>query len=184
MIKQIKSEMPFLWEPKEGSGKSAEDIVFRANKKQRDLIAIRLGLRALNDLKVKVTITRQKDNIFQLDGHISAEIYKSTLGNDNIEEVLVNDDFQESVQLNVPEEKLGVLINDNQLITEFLTEGFIDLGEIAVQNLSLLLDHTYQNTLSDDNLGAKSEVTKIKYDGPFSELASLLAEKKRTKGNG
>ena len=76
------------------------------------------------------------------------------------------------------------MINENQLITEFLTEGFIDLGEIAVQNLSLLLDHTYQNTLSDDNLGATSEVTKIKYDGPFSELASLLAEKKRTKGNG
>ena len=63
MIEQIKSEMPFLWEPKEGSGKSAEDIVFRANKKQRKLIAVRLGLRALNDLKVKITITRQKDNI-------------------------------------------------------------------------------------------------------------------------
>ena len=119
-----------------------------------------------------------------MDGHISAEIYKSTLGNDNIEEVLVNDDFQESIQLNVPEEKLDILINDNQLITEFLTEGFIDLGEISVQNLSLLLDHTYQNTLSDDNFGTTSENTKIKYDGPFSELASWLAQKKRTKGNG
>ena len=52
MIKEIKSEMPFLWEPKEGSGKSAEDIVFRANKRQRKMIAIRLGLRALNDLKL------------------------------------------------------------------------------------------------------------------------------------
>ena len=184
MIKQVTSEIPFLWKPKEGSGKSADEIVFRANKKQRKLIAARLGLNALNDFKVKVNIIKQRDDIFWLDGHISAEIYKSTVGNDKVEEVLVEDGFQETVQLNVPEEKLGVLINDNQLITEFLTEGFIDLGEIAVQNLSLLLDHTYQNTLSDDTLGTTSENTKIKYDGPFSELASMLAEKKRTKGNG
>ena len=119
-----------------------------------------------------------------MDGHISAEIYKSTVGNDKVEEVLVDDGFQETVQLNVPEEKLGVLINDNQLITEFFMEGFIDLGEIAVQNLSLILDDTYQNILSDDISDSMDENTKIKHDGPFSELASLLAEKKRAKGNG
>ena len=184
MIKQITSEIPFLWKPKEGSGKSADEIVFRANKNQRNLIAARLGLNALNDFKVKVTIIRQRDDIFWLDGHISAEIYKSTVGNDKVEEVLVEDGFQETVQLNVPEEKLGVLINDNQLITEFFMEGFIDLGEIAVQNLSLLLDDTYQNILSDDISDSMAENTKIKHDGPFSELASLLAEKKRAKGNG
>ena len=184
MIKQITSEIPFLWKPKEGSGKSADEIVFRANKNQRKLIAARLGLNALNDFKVKVNIIKQRDDIFWLDGHISAEIYKSTVGNDKVEEVFVEDGFQETVQLNVPEEKLGVLINDNQLITEFFMEGYIDLGEIAVQNLSLLLDDTYQNILSDDISGSIAENTKIKYDGPLSELGSLLAEKKHTKGNG
>ena len=184
MIKQITSEIPFLWKPKEGSGKFADEIVFRANKNQRKLIATRLGLNALNDFKVKVNIIKQRDDIFWLDGHISAEIYKSTVGNDKVEEVLVEDGFQETVQLNVPEEKLGVLINDNQLITEFFMEGFIDLGEIAVQNLSLILDDTYQSILSDDISGSMAENTKIKHDGPFSELASLLAEKKRAKGNG
>ena len=184
MIKQITSEIPFLWKPKEGSGKSADEIVFRANKNQRKLIATRLGLNALNDFKVKVNIIKQRDDIFWLDGHISAEIYKSTVGNDKVEEVLVDDGFQETVQLNVPEEKLGVLINDNQLITEFFMEGFIDLGEIAVQNLSLILDDTYQNILSDDISDSMAENTKIKHDGPFSELASLLAEKNRTKGKG
>ena len=185
MIKQITSEIPFLWKPKEGSGKSADEIVFRAKKNQRKLIAARLGLNALNDFKVKVNIIKQRDDIFWLDGHISAEIYKSTVGNDKVEEVLVEDGFQETVQLNVPEEKLDVLINDNQLITEFFMEGFIDLGEIAVQNLSLLLlDGTYQNILSDDISESMAENTKIKHDGPFSELASLLAKKKRAKGNG
>ena len=102
MIKQITSEIPFLWKPKEGSGKFADEIVFRANKNQRKLIAARLGLNALNDFKEKVTIIRQRDDIFWLDGHISAEIYKSTVGNDKVEdkveEVLVEDGFQETVQ--------------------------------------------------------------------------------------
>ena len=74
-------------------------------------------------------------------------------------------------------DRLEVLANEEDNVTEFYTNDTIDLGEISLQNLSLLLDdicHDFQDIEYREEISARS--TKAQ-DGPFSNLASLLNEK-------
>ena len=67
-MKQHKSEMPFLWRPKGSCQNSNERFFFRASKSQKKLIAARFGLKALNDLEVKILISQRDDNLFLFTG--------------------------------------------------------------------------------------------------------------------
>ena len=93
------------------------------------------------------------------------------------EDFVVNDGFQEIIQLNVPEDRLEVLANEEDNVTEFYTNDTIDLGEISLQNLSLLLDdicYDFQDIEYREEISDRSTEAQ---DGPFSNLASLLNEK-------
>ena len=146
-MKQHKSEMPFLWKPKGNSKNLEEQFFFKANKNQKKLIAARLGLKTLNDLEVKIIISQQDDNLFLVHGNINAEICLAVENSNESEGFVVNDGFQEIIQLNVPADRLEDLVNEEDNVTEFYTNDTIDLGEISLQNLSLLLDdicHDFQ----------------------------------------
>ena len=115
--------------------------------------------------------------MFFVHGNINAEICKAAENSSESEDFVVNDGFQEIIHLNVPADRLEVLANEEDNVTEFYTNDTIDLGEISLQNLSLLLDDIcydlqdieYREEISDQSTEAE--------DGPFSNLASLLNEK-------
>ena len=176
-MKQHKSEMPFLWKPKGNSKNLEEQFFLKANKNQKKLIAARLGLKTLNDLEVKIIISQQDDNLFLVNGNINAEICKVAENSSESEDFVVNDEFQEIIHLNVPMDRLEVLANEEDNVTEFYTNDTIDLGEISIQNLSLLLDdicYDFQNIEYRKKISDRSTEAQ---DGPFSNLASLLSEK-------
>ena len=176
-MKQHKSEMPFLWKPKSRYQNSKEHVFLKASKNQKKLIAARLGLKALNDLEVKILISQKDDNLFLVHGNINAEICKVVENSNESEDFVVSDGFQEIIQLNVPADRLEDLANEEDNVTEFYTNDTIDLGEISLQNLSLLLDgicHDFQDIeyreeISDRFIKAQN--------GPFSNLSSLINEK-------
>ena len=176
-MKQHKSEMPFLWKPKGNSKNLEEQFFFKANKNQKKLIAARLGLKTLNDLEVKIIISQQDDNLFLVNGNINAEICMVVENSNESEGFVVNDGFQEIIQLNVPEDRLEDLVNEEDNVTEFYTNDTIDLGEISLQNLSLLLDdicHDFQDIEYREEISDQSTEAQ---DRPFSNLASLLNKK-------
>ena len=176
-MKQHKSEMPFLWKPKSSYQSSKEHFFLKASKNQKKLIAARLDLKAVNYLEVKIHISQKDDSLFLVHGKIDAEICKAVENSNESADFVVNDGFQEIIQLNVPADRLEDLANKEGNVTEFYTNDTIDLGEISLQNLSLLLDdicHDFQDIecreeISDHSIKAQ--------DGPFSNLASLLNEK-------
>ena len=176
-MNQHKSEMPFLWKPKGNSKNLEEQFFLKANKNQKKLIAARLGLKALNDLEVEILISQKGNNLFLVNGNINAEICKAVENLNESEDFFVDDGFQEIIQLNVPRDRLEVLASEDDNVTEFYTNDTIDLGEISIQNLSLLLDDIcydfqdieYQEEISDQSTEAQ--------DRPFSNLASLLNKK-------
>ena len=114
--------------------------------------------------------------MFIVNGNINAEVCKVAENSSVSEDFVVNDGFQEIIQLNVPADRLEVLSNEDENVTEFYTNDIIDLGEISLQNLSLLLDDTcydfqdieYRKEIRDQSTEAQ--------DRPFSNLASLLNE--------
>ena len=108
-MKQHKSEMPFLWKPKGSCQNSKEQFFLKASKSQKKLIAARLGLKALNDLEVKIVISQKDHNLFLVNGNINAEICKAVENSNESEDFVVNDGFQEIIQLNVPADRLEVL---------------------------------------------------------------------------
>jgi len=182
-MKQHKSEMPFLWKPQGGCHNSKEQFFLKASRSQKKLIAARLGLKALNDLEVKIVISRKDHNLFLVKGKINAEIFKAAENSSESEDFVVNDGFQEIIQLNVPADRLEVLAKEEGNVTEFYTNDTIDLGEISLQNLSLLLDdicYDFQNIEYQEKISDQSTEAK---DRPFSNLASLLNEKMGYKTN-
>ena len=130
-MKQHKSEMPFLWKPKGSCQKFKRTIFFKSEQNQKKPIAARLGLKALNDLEVKIIISQQDDNLFLVNGNINAEICKAVENSNESEGFVVNDGFQEIIQLNVPGDRLEDLVNEEDNVTEFYTNDTIDLGEIS-----------------------------------------------------
>ena len=176
-MKQHKSEMPFLWKPKVSCQNSKEKFFLKASKSQKKPIAARLGLKALNDLEVEILISQKGNNLFLVNGNINAEICKAVENLNESEDFFVDDGFQEIIQLNVPRDRLEVLASEDDNVTEFYTNDTIDLGEISIQNLSLLLDDIcydfqdieYREEISDQSTEAQ--------DRPFSNLASLLNKK-------
>ena len=176
-MKQHKSEMPFLWKQKGSYQNLKEQFFLKASKSQKKLIAARLGLKALNDLEVKILISQKSDNLFLVNGNINAEICMAVENSNESEGFVVNDGFQEIIQLNVPEDRLEDLVNEENNVTEFYTNDTIDLGEISLQNLSLLLDdicHDFQDIEYGEEIGDQSTEAQ---DRPFSNLASLLNKK-------
>ena len=176
-MKQHKSEMPFLWRPKGSCQNSNERFFFRASKSQKKLIAARLGLKAVNDLEVKILISQRDENLFFVHGNINAEICKVAENSSESEDFVVNDEFQEIIHLNVPMDRLEVLANEEDNVTEFYTNDTIDLGEISLQNLSLLLDDICYDLQDKECREEISDRSTEVEDGPFSNLASLLNEK-------
>ena len=67
-MKQHKSEMPFLWKPKGSCQNLNEQFFLKASKSQKKLIAARLGLKALNDLEVKIFISQKMITCFLFTG--------------------------------------------------------------------------------------------------------------------
>ena len=176
-MKQHKSEMPFLWKPIGNSKNLEEQFFLKANKNQKKLIAARLGLKALNDLEVEILISQKGNNLFLVNGNINAEICKAVENLNESEDFFVDDGFQEIIQLNVPEDRLEVLASEDDNVTEFYTNDTIDLGEISLQNLSLLLDdicYDFQDIEYREEISDQS--TEVQ-DRPFSNLASLLNKK-------
>tara|TARA_B100000700_G_C14858065_1_gene767248 strand:+ start:320 stop:871 length:552 start_codon:yes stop_codon:yes gene_type:complete len=176
-MKQYKSEMPFIWKPEGDCRNSKEKFFLRASKSQKTLIAARLGFNLLKSLEVKILISHKDDDVFLLHGHINAEICKTAEESNELVDFVIDDEFQEKIQLNVPEDQLEFLANEEDNITEFYTSDTIDLGEISVQNLSLLLDdicYDFQDTEYSEEMRDSSKEAKHR---PFSSLASLLNEK-------
>ena len=176
-MKKHKSEMPFLWKPRGNYKNSKEQFFFKASKRQKKLIAARLGFDVLSGLEVKILISHKNDDVFLLQGHINAEIYKAVEKSNESEDLVVNDEFQEIIQLNVPEDQLEILAMEEDNVTEFYTSDTIDLGEISLQNLSLLLDDicsNFQDTEYSEEMRGSSKEAENR---PFSNLASLLNEK-------
>ena len=176
-MKQHKSEMPFLWKPKVSCQNSKEKFFLKASKSQKKPIAARLGLKALNDLEVEILISQKGNNLFLVNGNINAEICKAVEDSNEPEDFFVNDGFQEIIQLNVPGDRLEVLASEDDNVTEFYTNDTIDLGEISLQNLSLLLDdicYDFQDIEYREEISNQS--TKAQ-NTPLSNLASLLNKK-------
>ena len=98
-MKQHKSEMSFLWKQKGSYQNLKEQFFLKASKSQKKLIAARLGLKALNDLEVKILISQKSDNLFLVHGSINAEICKAAENSNESNHFIVNDEFQEIVQL-------------------------------------------------------------------------------------
>ena len=176
-MKQHKSEMPFLWRPKGSCQNSNERFFFRASKSQKKLIAARLGLKAVNDLEVKILISQRDENLFFVQGNINAEICKVAENSIESEDFVVNDEFQEIIHLNVPMDRLEVLASEDDNVTEFYPNDTIDLGEISLQNLSLLLDDICYDFQDIEYREEISDQAKEAQDRPFSNLASLLNKK-------
>ena len=176
-MKQLKSEMPFLWKPQGSCHNSKEQFFLKASRSQKKLIAARLGLKALNDLEVKIVISRKDHNLFLVKGKIIAEICKVAENSSESEDFVVNDGFQEIIQLNVPADRIEVLANEEGNVTEFYTNDTIDLGEISLQNLSLLLDDIGYDFQNIEYRKEISDLSTEAQDKPFSNLASLLNEK-------
>ena len=176
-MKQHKSEMPFLWKPKGSCQNSTEQFFFRASKNQKKLIAARFGLKVVNDLEVKILISQRDENLFFVHGNINAEICKTAEYSSESEDFVVSDEFEEIIHLNVPMDRLDVLANEEGNVTEFYTNDTIDLGEISLQNLSLLLDDICYDPQDIECREEISDRSTELEDGPFSNLASLLYEK-------
>lgn len=176
-MKQHKSEMPFLWKPKGSYQNSTEQFFFRASKNQKKLIAARFGLKSVNDLEVKILISQRDENLFFVHGNINAEICKTAEYSSESEDFVVSDEFVEIIHLNVPMDRLDVLANEEGNVTEFYTNDTIDLGEISLQNLSLLLDDICYDPQDIECREEISDRSTELEDGPFSNLASLLYEK-------
>lgn len=176
-MKQHKSEMPFLWKPKGSCQNSTEQFFFRASKNQKKLIAARFGLKSVNDLEVKILISQRDENLIFVHGNINAEICKTAEYSSESEDFVVSDEFEEIIHLNVPMDRLDVLANEEGNVTEFYTNDTIDLGEISLQNLSLLLDDICYDPQDIECREEISDRSTELEDGPFSNLASLLYEK-------
>jgi len=176
-MKQHKSEMPLLWKSKGGYENFKEQFFLKASNSQKKSIAARFGFNVLNRLEVKILISHKNDDVFLLHGYILAEICRAAEKSNELEDFVVNGEFQEIIQLNVSEDQLEILASEEENVTEFYTSDTIDLGEISLQNLSLLLDDICYDFQDTDYSEEMCDPSKEAENRPFSNLASLLNEK-------
>ena len=177
MIKSSTNEMSYLWDRKDlKENKKGTKIIVEADRNQRNKLAKRLGVEKLKSFKTKFEVFQVEKDLIQLNANISSQIEVMDPNTGDINEIYVNENFEEKLQFcSSEDQELNPIIED-KLITERFDGDLIDLGEIAAQNLCLAVDIIAISTLSEGSnkdASISSNTISAKHR-PFSELGALI----------
>ncbi|MDE1151013.1 MAG: DUF177 domain-containing protein [Micavibrio sp.] len=113
-----------------------------ANAKECAALAERFDLRSLSDFKTVMKLRRVGGGTLRVEGILSADVVQTCVV--SLQEVHAHIDgkfetyFTEE-SLDLPEE-IDLMLDDGESSPEMITNGHVDLGEVAAQYLSLNLD--------------------------------------------
>lgn len=114
----------------------------RANDKECAALAKRFDLRGLSDFAAVMKIRRVAGGTVRVEGKLEAEVVQTCVVSLQDVHAHVTGEFETfftEEEQPLPED-LDLLLDDPESAPEMLTNGHIDLGEVAAQYLSLNLD--------------------------------------------
>jgi hypothetical protein len=147
-----------------------EPYILEANPQECKQIGQRLGLESLKCFLGCYEISQSFETRFEVMGDFKAHVvYK------NAQEVFVDKEIHAVFSLTVVKEGSDITLLDNNIYedVEFLDENeAVDLGEIAVQYLSLALAEEMENDAYSENL-EESDKKQPSSPSPFAILERL-----------
>ena len=149
-------------------------FAIQANDAERAAIARRLEFVALNALHAEGRIVhRAADGILEVKGSVAAEVVQRCVV--TLEPIAVDlvSEFTRLFSNDIAPSPAEVEIDPAAELVEPLNEGLIDLGEIAVEELSLNLD-PYPRAVEGLPADLGDETQEGASDGPFAALAASL----------
>jgi len=161
---------------------SAEKSVhLTATDAERAAIAERLGLVGIASLTANVTVTPlRKNKVLRVIGDVAAQLTQTCVVSLAPFDVAVETDFNEiydrdAAQLGLDDDIDGPWDNAAD-IPEYLDSDTLDLGDIAVQYLSLALDPFPRKpdaTVAGDGAGEGISINETERENPFKVLEGL-----------
>ena len=158
-------------------GSRPQVMAIGADAAERDALARRFGLVAIDHLSAEAELTRSGD-IVRAQGTLSARVTQSCVATslpvpETIEEAFAIELRPEPPSGGADEE---VELSESELDVIFYAGGAVDLGEAVAETLSLALDPYPRVSEADEALsaaGVKSEAQAKAESSPFAGLAGL-----------
>jgi uncharacterized metal-binding protein YceD (DUF177 family) len=121
-------------------------INLKANTKEREALAYRMGIESIQNLKASISIVNTKVGCFRVTGIIDSELIQVDSASGDKQEFSINDTFEEifAFQETLDSEETNTF--EKQFEVEAIENSILDLGEIVTQNLSLALEPLFANS--------------------------------------
>ncbi|HET6158179.1 MAG TPA: DUF177 domain-containing protein [Dongiaceae bacterium] len=157
-----------------------EEIV--ATDKERAALAERFGLLSLDNLTASFTLKRARKDLVRVKGRVSAELVQACVVTLDPVPARIDErfevDFLEGVQPAVDDIELDV---EGAEAPEPALDGWIDLGELAAEQLGLAIDPYPRKPDAEVPAEWKSEASTepalVVRPNPFAALEKLKASK-------
>ncbi|MBH68322.1 MAG: hypothetical protein CMM58_08215 [Rhodospirillaceae bacterium] len=150
-------------------------ITIVANSEEKKRLSQRLGLFKLISFKTDVEIITLAKNLVTINGDIFSEIQYLDRKTKAVQEFCISESFQEKIQFSKPVKNGGSKRLEDDSITEQIDGNSLDLGEIAVQNLSLALDDSFSGAGGweiGEIIASSNGSSNRSNGGPFAELSN------------
>ncbi len=121
-------------------GRRDVEVTVVAAPPEREALARRFGIAEISALEAGLKIRRISSGVYNVSGALEAEIIYIGVEAAEAMEFSLNEPFDEVFATPEGWRTLEETAIDDEVDAELVTEGFIDMGEIVAQNLSLALD--------------------------------------------
>lgn len=163
-----------------GATQHREEIT--ATDKERAALAERFGLVSLDRLSASFALTRVRKDLVRAKGHLSAELVQACVVTLDPVPARIDErfevDFLEGVRPMVADLELDAEAAD---APEPIIDGWVDLGELAAEQLGLAIDpyprRPNAEVPTEWAVEAASRPTAVERLNPFAALEKLKADK-------
>lgn len=158
-------------------GSSPREVSIGADASEREALARRFGLQAIQSLSAEAALTRSGDSVIAA-GKAAASVTQSCVATGEPVEARVEEEFRIEFRRHPdragPEEEIE--LSEGELDVVFYGGGAIDLGEAVAETVSLALNPYPRCEAAEEALrqaGVKSEEEARAESSPFAALAAL-----------
>lgn len=152
-------------------GEGETQVEIAAEPEEREALAKRFGLLAIDSLEARYAIRRDPAGV-RATGHLSARVIQACVASHEPVPAAVEEDFDLRFLPEPAEGADEVELSEEECDTVFYTGGAIDLGEAAAETLALALD-PFPRSLNAEAALKAAGVLGEHETGPFSALAGL-----------
>jgi len=154
------------------------DVAVEADATEREALARRFGLVAIDSLEADARLVRRSDAAVTAEGTVRARVVQSCVATAERVEAVVEEPFRVEFR---PLPSAGradeeIELGEGELDTIFYEGGAVDLGETVAQSLLLALDPYPRSPAAEAALreaGVKSEEEARAESSPFAALKAL-----------